>query len=233
MQKPYVICHMMTSVDGKIDIRDWKLPGAPGRELDVYDRTAESFGAKVYIFGRATISENGIAKLGKIVGCGNPTIARVNYISSLDDEYFVVLDGRGSLIWESSRVDGRSVLVLLLENVSDFYLAHLRELGVSYIFVGRESVDLEFAVKELAREIGAKKIVLGGGGLINGAFNDAGLIDELSLLVYPVVDGRAGLPSVFDSVINFSLSRRLILNGVEFLEDDVVWLRYLVDYGVY
>ncbi|EPV8692790.1 TPA: dihydrofolate reductase family protein [Pseudomonas aeruginosa] len=230
MKKPYVVCHMMISVDGKIDIRDWRLPGAPGKELDLYDRTAESFGAKAYVFGRATISENDIAKVGKVVGEGGRGFTRENYISSVGGEYFVVLDARGSLVWDSNGVDGKSVVVLLLENVSDGYLAHLRELGISYIFVGRESVDLAFALNELACELGVTKVVLGGGGIINGAFNDAGLIDELSLLVYPVLDGRVGVPSVFDSVSSASVSRRLLLKGVEYLEDEVIWLRYLVDF---
>ena len=40
--------------------------------------------------------------------------------------------------------------------------------------------------------------VTSGGGIINGSFLKAGLIDELSLLIYPGIDGRAGIPAVFE-----------------------------------
>jgi 2,5-diamino-6-(ribosylamino)-4(3H)-pyrimidinone 5'-phosphate reductase len=42
--------------------------------------------------------------------------------------------------------------------------------------------------------------LLEGGGHINGAFLEADLIDELSLLVVPAIDGRHGFPAVFDGV---------------------------------
>lgn len=41
-----------------------------------------------------------------------------------------------------------------------------------------------------------KKIVLLEGGIINGAFLEAGLIDELSVLIYPGLDGNYGSPSI-------------------------------------
>ena len=42
--KPYVICHMCTTVDGKIISDRWgKLPGYKG-ESDLFETTAASFG---------------------------------------------------------------------------------------------------------------------------------------------------------------------------------------------
>jgi riboflavin biosynthesis pyrimidine reductase len=38
-----------------------------------------------------------------------------------------------------------------------------------------------------------------GGGVTNGAFLRAGLIDEISLAIFPAVDGTKGSSSSFDS----------------------------------
>jgi RibD C-terminal domain len=68
--------------------------------------------------------------------------------------------------------------------------------------------------------------MLEGGGKINGAFLRAGLIDEVSLLVAPVVDGRIGLPTAFDILGDDVASRRVALEEAERRADDVLWLRY-------
>src|SRR4051812_39656344 len=46
---------------------------------------------------------------------------------------------------------------------------------------------------------GGEASLLEGGGVANGAFLRAGLVDELHLIVCPAVDGAKGAPSVFDS----------------------------------
>jgi hypothetical protein len=48
------------------------------------------------------------------------------------------------------------------------------------------------------KEFKIKKLLLEGGGKINGAMLGAGLIDGLSLLVAPVADGSMGTPTLFD-----------------------------------
>ncbi|MEW5925952.1 MAG: deaminase, partial [Gemmatimonadota bacterium] len=54
----------------------------------------------------------------------------------------------------------------------------------------------------------------------------AGLIDEVSLLLAPVADGRVGMPSLFDADSDGATPRRLALDGVERRADDVLWHRY-------
>ena len=48
------------------------------------------------------------------------------------------------------------------------------------------------------RCFGVKKLLLEGGGKINGAFLKHELIDEFSTLIYPAVDGVAGTQSIVD-----------------------------------
>ena len=63
--------------------------------------------------------------------------------------------------------------------------------------------------------------MLEGGGRINGGMLRAGLIDEVSVLVAPVVDGRIGTPALFDVDADDVTPHRLALEAVEQRADDV------------
>jgi riboflavin biosynthesis pyrimidine reductase len=105
----------------------------------------------------------------------------------------------------------------------------LRERGISYIVSGRAAVDLAEAVGLLGEHFGIQTLLLEGGGHINGAFLEAGLIDELSLLLVPGADGRHDVPAVFEGA---SPERKaavpLKLKSVERRANDALWLRYTV-----
>jgi 2,5-diamino-6-(ribosylamino)-4(3H)-pyrimidinone 5'-phosphate reductase len=70
--------------------------------------------------------------------------------------------------------------------------------------------------------------MLEGGERINAGMLRSGLIDEVSLLVAPVADGRLGTPALFDFDGDGVTPHRLVLASVERRADDVVWLRYRV-----
>lgn len=67
------------------------------------------------------------------------------------------------------------------------------------------------------------------GGGINGSMPRAGLIDEFSVLVAPVADGRVGTASLLDVVGEDATPTRLQLEHVERRTGDVLWLRYRVE----
>jgi riboflavin biosynthesis pyrimidine reductase len=136
------------------------------------------------------------------------------------------VDSSGRLAWETSDIDGDHVVAILSERVSDEYLAFLRERGVSYLLTGAREVDLPLALEKIAERFGVRTLMLEGGGRINGGMLRAGLIDEVSLLLAPVADGRLGTPALFDD--DEAAPRRLVLDGVERRADDVLWLRYRV-----
>ena len=69
--------------------------------------------------------------------------------------------------------------------------------------------------------------MLEGGGRTNGSMMREGLVDEVSVLVAPIVDGRAGTPALFDCDGDVA-PHRLTLEHVEKRADDVLWLRYRV-----
>lgn len=103
----------------------------------------------------------------------------------------------------------------------------LREQGISWIAVGEECIDLNRAMETLYCRFHVRRLALLGGGHINGGFLEAGLIDEVSLLLAPGIDGRKGETSLFDGIGDASrIPVPLRLEHVERLDNDVLWLRY-------
>src|SRR5262249_32381795 len=131
------------------------------------------------------------------------------------------------IAWGRADIDNDLIVVVLTEQVSDAHLAGLRQDGVSYIFAGALELDLGLALEVLHRELGIKRLELNGGGITNGAFLRAGLVDELSLAIFPVVDGAKGAPSAFDSrddeVGTSAPPRAMTLESSEILEGGAVW----------
>ena len=74
-----------------------------------------------------------------------------------------------------------------------------------------------------------------GGGIINGEMLAAGLIDELSLVIYPGIDGLASSPSVFE-YLGAADERPADGQSLELISampcpHGVVWLRYRFHHG--
>ena len=138
------------------------------------------------------------------------------------------MDTHGRLAWDTSDIDGDHVVAILAERVSDEYLAFLRQRGVSYLLAGAREVDLSLALEKIAARFGVETLMLEGGGKINASMLRDGLVDEVSVLVAPLVDGRTGTPALFDVDQAHVAPQRLELESVEKRADGVLWLRYRV-----
>jgi 5-amino-6-(5-phosphoribosylamino)uracil reductase len=117
--------------------------------------------------------------------------------------------------------------------VSEAYLSELRDIGVSYVFAEERDKGILHALEAIGEGFQVERLCLQGGGTINGAFLKAGLIDEISLLVYPGIDGLSGIPSIFEykgaSGEEPAAGRALRHVLTETLDGGTVWLRYLVE----
>jgi riboflavin biosynthesis pyrimidine reductase len=223
-RRPYVICHMLPSIDGRIVIRDWKLDNAT-RE---YERTAATFDADAWIIGRISM-EPYAGKARVPARKHRERIAREDFVAGHDaSSYAIAVDPSGKLTWRSGDIDGEHVITILTESVSDDYLAFLQSKGISYLFGGKSRIDLESVLQRLRARFGIRKLLLEGGGKINGSFLAADLIDELSILVGPVADGSIGTPSLFDVEDGRAPARNLRLLSMEKRAGGIVWLRYKV-----
>lgn len=195
--KPTVICHMGMRVDGRTLPSRWR-PEAQNIG-GLYERVHEELDGDAWLIGRATGQEFAKRKEAYPDYTG-PKLPREAWFARADAEvYGVVLDAQGKITWGRSDISGDPIVLILTEQVTDAHLAGLRSEGVSYLFAGKVEIDLRLALDTLGRTLGVKRLLLEGGGKTNGAFLRAGLIDEVSLLVFPALDGAQGAPSVFDS----------------------------------
>ena len=228
MPRPRVICHMVASVDGRIVADGWPVVDAVRK---LYEQVHSKYAADGWICGRVTM-EPFAKRLRRDAEVNREHLGdpREDFVAPGDHaSYAFAVDASGRLAWESSDIDGDHVVALLSERVSNEYLAFLRERGVSYVLAGAREVDLTLALEKVSTLFSVKTLMLEGGGRINGGFLAAHLIDELSLLLAPIADGRVGTPALFDVDGSGASPCRLALEGVERLDDDMLWLRYLVE----
>jgi riboflavin biosynthesis pyrimidine reductase len=233
--RPKIICHMVSSIDGRLLVNRWT-PPATGIDaamlLDHYDEVAARLDAEGWIVGRKTMEDfaRGSART-LTTAVGTPRATHVADRGGCD--LAVAIDPHGRLHYGKDNAGGDHIVAVLGEQVSDDYLAELREDGVSYLFAGPDGRDLHRALDVLGETFGVRTLLLEGGGKINGAFLKAGLLDEISLLVYPAIDGLAGVPSIYEYVGGAderpAAGRSLRHFATETLEGGMVWLRYRVE----
>ncbi len=141
-----------------------------------------------------------------------------------------MLDAHGKIVWGRADIGGDPIVTVLTQQVSDAHLAGLRSDGVSYVFAGHDKLDLADLLETLNRELGVKRVLLEGGGVANGAFLRAGLVDELSLVICPAIDGARGAPTVLDSTDADANAEAPLtamrLDSSQVLDGGFVWLRY-------
>lgn len=225
MKKPYIICHMVESVDGRIDCTMVdKISG------DEYYTTLGSLDCPASVEGRVTM-EHYYALPQKFPADTDGSIGKEKIYKATDrSDFHICPDTKGTLMWEQGIMDdGRPLLVITSERASRRYLGYLEEKGISYIATGKESIDLARAMCILAETFGVERLAVLGGGVINGAFLNAGLIDELSLLLAPGIDGRNGMRAVFDGIADEAKQpTKLSITTIEKFDNDVVWIKYKV-----
>ena len=224
--KPHVICHMAASVDGRTLSSRWR-PAGTGAGL--FERLHDELGGDAWLVGRVTGQE--FAKATAYPAAATATFPRQAWFARRDAKaYGVVLDAHGKIAWGRSDIGGDPIVVVLTERVADAHLAGLRADGVSYIFAGAAALDLALTLEILNRELGVKRLLLEGGGIANGAFLRARLVDELSLILCPAVDGAKGASCIFDSSEAEAGQRAplgtMSLESTQALDGGVLWLRY-------
>lgn len=236
MDRPYIICHMMTALDGRIT-GPYLYDKHTQKSIEEYDRIHESFGAKAWMCGRKTMEENftlgAVPKLPEEIS----PVPRTDYLAKPDAKVFcLAVDPSGKLGWPASYIEsysGRSeahIVEILTETVSDAYLTFLRNIGISYLFAGKEKLDLDLLLQKVKKTLGAELLLLEGGGGLNGSFLEAGLIDEMSLVLAPLADGCTDTPTIFDRAGEKETSSfmRFDLKKAEAIGENELWIRYKV-----
>jgi riboflavin biosynthesis pyrimidine reductase len=227
--RPYVICHMMVSLDGRIHPSRWteSPDGARSDWSKLYERLHETFEANAWLVGRVTMAE--MSRAAAHPPAAPAQAERPHHFARRDAvAYAIALDRDGKLHFEKPDVGGDHVVVLLGHDVPDSHLAELAGDGVSYVVAEDEGMAVGPLLETLVRELGVRRVLLEGGGHINGSLLAAGLVDEISLLLAPAVDGGEAVTGAFDAGAGLAGKAKLRLLSAETLEHGVVHLRYAV-----
>ncbi|MDY4033521.1 MAG: dihydrofolate reductase family protein [Pyramidobacter sp.] len=188
-----VICHMMTTIDGKIDV-EFEPSADYDKVGDEYDRLLLSYG-QAYGLGRTTCQSGLEVDLSKYKGVPvtyEDTARRYPEGTII----CVAFDRWGKLRWPSNIMDyaGRRmpIVEVITEKCAPEFLAYLNDLQMPYIVAGKDDLDLELFLQKIKSLCGVETFVIGGGSQINGEFIRRGLADEISIVVAPAVDGTRG-----------------------------------------
>lgn len=231
--KPKVICHMMSSVDGRL-VADRFTPPFDGTEQDKmyepYWEMEKEMGIGAWMIGNNTIQVDNQVEIFDYQNHAPAKEFKTHKGKLETPKTCIIFDSKGKIIYPEDNINGDNVIAILGETVSDEYLSHLREKEISYLFAGKDGYDLNKALETLNVEFGYSELLLDGGGTLNGQFLKAGLLDELSLLIYPGVDGLSGVSSIIEykgeADEQPAKGQALELLSVKELRDGIVWLRY-------
>ena len=173
-RRPHVVAHVAVSLDG----------ATTGFEPDVrrFYELARTWSEDVTLAGADTV----LAQEEALAAAPRPGPAS-------DAPLLAVVDGRGRVRqWEALRDCGHWSGVIALRAFATAAPANHGPERV--LFTGEERVDLVAVLAMLAEREGAEVVRVDSGGALTGALLDAGLVDELSLLVHPCVVGGATDP---------------------------------------
>lgn len=145
-----------------------------------------------------------------------------------------VVDGRGRFRnGYTAECDDPSTYMVHLtsETAPPEYLAFLRSRHLPYLIEGRGKVDLPKMLEKVHNKLGVQTIALSSGGRLSGALIRASLLDEINILLSPLVIGGYTVPTLFASPEPqwpSVLPSKLKLMEVKNFTNDKLWLRYKV-----
>lgn len=223
--RPYIICHMMASLDGRIDCDMTEQID----DTNHYYEALDQLECPSVMEGKITLVKHS-ALPGFFQGTRPHKDAGQQVYKAVEAEgYAIGVDTNGTLLWGDDTTEhfGKPLLMILSEKASAEYLAYLKGKQISYLTIGQESIDLKAAMEILRRDFGIERLAVVGGGHINGSMLDLGLIDEVSMMYGYGIDGREGMAAAFDGRPMSRGPVRLTFKSVT-EQDGIVWMRYLV-----
>ena len=190
------------SIDGRIE-GSFLSSNAASQARTSYSSMQSSFNADAIAYGVTTMK--GFIGSSSIKTGTEITAEPIDYIAPhTEQNYCVCIDPKGELTWNNNVFHrpgkpSAHVIELVCSSTPAEHLAHLKSHQISYLIAGNESLDLNIAAEKLYDLFNIKQMLVCGGGITNKVFLDAGLIDELSIVIAPVVSGDKNVATLFDA----------------------------------
>ncbi len=221
MDRPYIICHMSMSIDGKVT-GQFLNRNEFYKTANIYYDLHRNYKTDGFICGRVTMEESFTHSYYPDLNQYLPTYSKEDYIDHLSHYYAITFDTTGKLGWKDNIIhdedigyDQSQIIEVLTYKTDPRYLTYLKSLNISYIFAGDEYIDIIVALKKLKHHFHINTLLLEGGSIINGSFIQNHLIDELSLVIDPSIGYKDDKPLFTNaSLHNFQLDYVHNYNGI-------------------
>jgi len=191
MERPHVVVYNEVSIDGKV----------VGFETDPsrYYRLGFRWRSDVILMGSTTALAFGPPEPEADQQRTLPPPQRLPVVPGFESlvteprPLLVVPDSRGAVRnWVHALTQPwyRSVVVLVTSSTPRDYLRYLERRGIEHLEADHPTtgrVDLASALDRLAGSHGVRAVRTDGGGALTGALLAAGLVDEIAILLDPVV----------------------------------------------
>jgi len=184
---PKIITHNAISLDGSIS--------GFSIDLEKYYAIAGSYHPDAMLVG-STTAKSGIEMYSDGIPDERPSDFIKPRITEEDKRpYWVIPDSHGLLqgrLHIFRRFEYcKDVIVLLSEKSPESYVKYLMERNYDVIISGHEDVDLKKSLGILTQKYSCRIVLTDSGGNLNKVLLEAGLVDEISLVINPVlVDQR-------------------------------------------
>ena len=216
-----IIMHNSVSLDGSFTNFDV--------DMGLHYQIASRYQADANLIGSNTI-KTGI----EIYGGEIPPENKADFTKPARDlalPYWVIVDTKGitqGLLHTCRSFEFcKDVIVLISQQTSRDYIDYLNERNYDHLVCGKEHVDYEKGLCDLNTNYGIKTILVDSGPTLNGLLLGRGLIDEISLLVSPILIGTKS-DKILAHLNLESQNVNLKLLTCEDLDKGYVLLRYQV-----
>ncbi|MBN2398774.1 MAG: dihydrofolate reductase family protein [Candidatus Aminicenantes bacterium] len=183
-----VIMHSSISLDGSL----------LGFEVDMgaHYRIAGSYRADIHLVGSDTAAEGLKMFYKKLPRETEKDLVKPK--TNMKLPLWVIPDSGGKLkgklhvLRQSGRC--RDIVILTTNSTPKGYLRYLTERNYDWHYMGNRPLDYSQALALLAKEYKAKIVLSDCGKTLNGILLNHGLVDEISLLVHPLIVGTKRFP---------------------------------------
>jgi 2,5-diamino-6-(ribosylamino)-4(3H)-pyrimidinone 5'-phosphate reductase len=214
---PKIILHNSISLDGSL--ANFNV------NMELHYQIAGNFKPDAHLIGSNTI-KTGIELYGS-----SPAEVENDFDKPERDEklpFWIIIDTKGSLqglLHEVRRFDFcKDVIVLISRKTPKKYIDYLKTRNYDFHIVGEDHVNLKNSLELLSKKYNVKNMLTDCGSILGNLLLNQGFIDEISLLIHPIIVGDKSY-YIFDKVKN-TLQLKLIKK--ENLSDNYIWLYYKV-----
>jgi len=133
--------------------------------------------------------------------------------------YWVIPDSKGTLkgllhVYRRSCYC-KDIIIITTNKAPADYLQYLKERNYDTIIAGEEQINYRSALETLNSKYTVRTVLVDSGGVLAGILIKQGLVNELSLLISPVIAGKpsSNLFRTFENKVNLELIKADRLKG--------------------